>query len=163
MLAQSSTTNLSIQPGGGILACSGSLLAPRRLVGLWARARAYSLDESLAEGVDPRDCVLLAARAQQLARPATRRAIAGGLEQIALDHRRGDLRFGIEPQRAAIAANRTRLLALAQELRSERPAYAGGIAAARMILIDGSGPTYTDRRGEALTRALDHAAAALRS
>ena len=163
MLAHGPIADLGIQSPGGVLACSGELLAPRRLVSLWARLRAYTLDERLARGVDPRSSSLLAARARRLAQPSTRRGIAAGLERIALDHRRSGVRFGIEPQRAAIAANHGRLLALAQTLREPRPAYAGGIAAARLILADGSGPAYADRRGEALTRAIEQATAQLRS
>ena len=163
MLTHSSTADLGITPPGGVLACSGELLAPRRLVALWARVRSYDLDERLAHGVDPRSSSLLAARARQLAQPGARRGIAAGLERLALDHRRAGVSFRIEPQRAAIAPNHRRLLALAEALRESRPAYAGGIAAARLILVDGSGPAYTDRRGEALTRAIEQAAAQLRS
>lgn len=157
MLAQSSSADLAVQFPHSVLACSGELLAPRRVVALWARARAFSLDQRLAAGDDPRDGNLLAARARQLARPATRAGIAAGLERLALTDRRSDLSFAIEPHRDAITINQAGMLELAQALRSPRPAYAGGIAAARLILVDGAGPAYCDRRGEALARALQSA------
>jgi hypothetical protein len=73
------------------------------------------------------------------------------------------LRFAVLPQRGAIEPNRDRLLSIAAILRSRRPAYAGGIAEARLILTDGTGPAYTDRRGEGLARQLALADARLTS
>jgi hypothetical protein len=158
-----SAVDLGIQAPGGVLACSQRLLAPPRIVGLWARLRAQHLDERLAAGADPVTSPLLAARAAQLATPASRARIAAGLERMALSPNPSRPRFAVLPQRGAIEPNRDRLLSIAAILRSRRPAYAGGIAEARLILTDGTGPAYTDRRGEGLARQLALADARLTS
>ena len=154
MLARSSTIDIGIQAPAGVLACSQQLLAPRRPVGVLARLRARGLDQRLADGADPRSSSLLAARAAQLTHPQVRARIAAGLERMALSIDQPSTRFAITPQRGAVLANRTRLFDVAATLRSRTPVYAGGIAGARLIVIDGTGPAFTDRRGEGLARQL---------
>lgn len=161
MLAHSSALQHEIQAPGGVLACSHRLLAPSPAVTLWARMRARRLDEQLAAGANPVTSPLLAARAAQLATRKSRARIAAGLERLALGSDAPHSLFAILPERGAIEPNRDRLLALAMALRSGEPAYAGGIAEARLIVTDGTGPAFTDRRGEGLTRQLDLAQARL--
>lgn len=161
MLAHSSAFEPGIQAPGGVLACSQRLLAPSPAVTLWARLRARHLDEQLAHGADPVTSPLLAARAAQLATRRSRARIAAGLERLALGSDAPRSMFTILPERGAIAPNRDRLLGLAMALRSGAPAYAGGIAEARLIVTDGTGPAFTDRRGEGLSRQLDLAQARL--
>lgn len=161
MLAHGSTGNFGVQPPAGVLACPQRLLAPAPWVGALARLRAQGLDERLAAGADPLTSPLLAARAAQLARPAARERIAAGLERMALSFEGPARRFAILPARGAIEPNRACLLSLASALRSHRPAYAGGIAEARLIVTDGTGPAYTDRRGDGLARQLALAQARL--
>lgn len=162
MVAHSSAFGPGIQAPGGVLACTQRLLAPSRIVTLWARLRAHRLDERLAGGADPVTSPLLAARAAQLAAPKSRARIAAGLERLAFGHDAPRSIFAILPERGAIEPNRDRLLALAIALRSASPAYVSGIAEARLIVTDGTGPAFTDRRGEGLARQLDLADARLR-
>jgi hypothetical protein len=155
MLARWATIDIGIQAPAGVLSCSQDLLAPSRLVAVWARLRARRLDENLAEGADPRRSPLLAARAAQLTRPQVRARIAAGLERMALSIDQAPPRFAIAPQRGAVMVNRSRLLEVAATLRGHTPVYAGGIAGARLIVVDGTGPAFTYRRGEGLARQLE--------
>jgi hypothetical protein len=155
MLPHGSTIDIGIQAPGGVLACTQELLAPPRLVTLWARLRARGLDTRLAEGTDPCSSPLVAARAAQLATPHARARIATGLERLALSIERPPTPFAVTPQREAIVPNRSRLFEIAATLRSRTPVYAGGVARARLIARDGTGPAYTDRRGEGLARELE--------
>jgi hypothetical protein len=58
-------------------------------------------------------------------------------------------------------ANRQRLLDLTTTLRRGGLLYARGIAILELVLIDGTGPAYTDARGEGLARQLKLAVASL--
>ena len=62
---------------------------------------------------------------------------------------------------AADVQNAESLLELARLLRSDRRLYVRGIARLDLLLIDGTGPVFTDRRGEALARELELARSAL--
>jgi hypothetical protein len=155
MLPRGSTLDTGLQAPTGILACTQELLAPGRPIGVLARLRARRLDQRLAEGADPRSSALLAARAAQLTRPQVRTRIAAGLERMALSLDQPPTHFAIAPLRGAVAVNRSRLFEVAATLRSRSPVYAGGIAGARLIVIDGTGPAFTDRRGEGLARQLE--------
>ena len=154
MLAHGSTADFGIQAPTGVLGCTKRLLAPSPLVGVWARICAHGLDRRLAAGADPLTSPVLAARAAQLTRPAMRARIAAGLERLALGSDGPQSLFAVLPERGAIEPNRDQLLGLAVTLRSAAPVYAGGIAEARLIVVDGTGPAYTDRRGEGLSRQL---------
>ena len=65
------------------------------------------------------------------------------------------------PSRIAARENAGALWELATLLRSDRRLYVRGIARLDLLLIDGAGPAFTDRRGEALARELELARAAL--
>jgi hypothetical protein len=138
-----------------------SLLSPRLVTRVVARVRRLALDQAIADGADVTASPQLAARAVQLATPATRSRIASGLELVVLtaDGPRGRLRT--PPLREAIRANRARLMALASMLRHGGLLYARGIAVLELVLIDGTGPAYTDPRGEGLARQLQLAAESL--
>ncbi len=138
-----------------------ALRPPGLALQIAVRLRRSSLDRALSDGVDPLDSSLLATRAVQLNRPATRARIARGLERLALSAERPHSRARIEPSRTAMRSNRTDLLDLAEMLRHDRPLYAPGIAALMTMLTDGTGPVYTDRRGEAVARQLELARAVL--
>ena len=139
------------------------IFSPGPVVCVIARLRRTRLDEALSQGADPATTPLIAARARQLARPATRARLAAGLERLALSADDGSPRgrARILPSRTASAANRARLLEIASVLRDDTPLYARGLAALELALTDGTGPAYTDRRGEALTCQLRHAQAGL--
>ena len=148
---------------GERLTHAARLLGPSKAMRAAARLRRNGLDRALTDGADPAASPLIAARTTQLASVSIRRRIAGGLERLALsaDGPRG--RFHILPSRAAIRVNRPLLLELAAMLRGDSPLYAHGVAMLNVILTDATGPAYTDRRGDALTRQLEMARASLTS
>ncbi|MGH2916950.1 MAG: hypothetical protein ACRDMX_18385 [Solirubrobacteraceae bacterium] len=133
-------------------------LSPAPAVRALARLCRLPLNRRIVSGADPVGSPLLAARALQLACPATRRRIASALERLALSADRPLSAFATAPLRSAVAPNRDALLETADALRRPGPLYARGIAMLELILIDGSGPAYTDARGEGLTRQLQLAA-----
>ena len=163
MLAHSSACNSkSSHPEACWRAAAATARALRRAVTLWARMRAQRLDERLAAGADPLTSPTSggaggpAGHAQV---PSAHRGGAGAAWRWAPTRPSQTVRH---PARArGDRAQPRRLLALAMALRSGEPAYAGGIAEARLIVTDGTGPAFTDRRGEGLTRQLDLAQARL--
>lgn len=160
MVSGSATARAWPGLGGSTLECSARLLVPKRLARVLAVLQATSLDRELADGGDPAACPILAARAAKLASARTRGALARELERTVLGPAApGALR--IPRSRTAVAANRTRLFELVARLRSQELVYARGLAMLRLLLVDGTGPLYMDRHGEALALALDQAAARL--
>jgi hypothetical protein len=143
------------------LNCTQALFEPRWLTRLLARGRRLALDRALAEGADPTGSPLLAARAAQLVQPGNRHRLASALEHLALAAEAGPMRVRVVPRRRTLEANRARLLELAGTLRNGGLLYARGIAILELVLIDGTGPTYTDPHGEGLARQLDLAGASL--
>jgi hypothetical protein len=143
------------------LQCSESLLRPSLAARLVARSRRLALDRALADGADPASSPLLAARAAQLVTPAGRDRIADALEHAALavDGDSGHWRTSARP--GAVHPNRAEMLRLASVLRHGGLLYARGIARLELILIDGTGPAYTDPRGDRLAAQLRLAVAAL--
>ncbi|HEX3689449.1 MAG TPA: hypothetical protein VHV28_07120 [Solirubrobacteraceae bacterium] len=143
------------------LECTQSLFEPTMLTRLRARGRRLSLDHALAEGADPTSSPLLAARAAQLVGQASRRRLASALEHLALSTGGQPTPFATVPRHRALQANRFALLDLAGTLRRGGLLYARGIAILELVLIDGTGPAYTDPRGEGLARQLELAGASL--
>jgi hypothetical protein len=128
---------------------------------LAARIRGHSLDRALIEGADPAATEELAARAARLTSRSMRREVARGLDRLARDEREGGRRWRLRPFRAAAAANATELQALAARLREPGPLYARGIAMLSRLLTEGTGPAYSDRRGDLLGRRLREARVAM--
>jgi hypothetical protein len=143
------------------LGCPQALFEPTLFTRLRARSRRLELDHALAGGADPTTSPLLAARAGQLVRQPNRYRLAAALEHLALTADAPRSLFGAMPRRQVMHANRSRLLALATTLRKGGLLYARGIAILELVLIDGTGPAYTDAHGEALARQLELAGASL--
>jgi hypothetical protein len=137
------------------------LFEPTLIARLGARIRRMGLDHKLADGADPSSSPLLAARACQLVKRSNRHRLAAALEHLALTADAPPRAFGVMPRRRTLQANRSALLELAGRLRSGGLLYARGIAMLELVLIDGTGPTYTDARGEGLARQLELAGASL--
>lgn len=158
MLDQSTSTTSKRGPRDSALEHSADVLSPSLGVRVRARLRRLELDHALADGADLAGAPLLAARAAQLVSRASRDRIAAALERVALmtDAQRGRLRT--PPRRGAVRANRDELLRLAETLRHGGLLYARGVAVLELIVIDGTGPAYTDSRGELLARRLRLAA-----
>lgn len=140
---------------------SGTVFAPSAPTRLRARTRRLELDRALAEGADPADSPLLAARAAQLVGRANRYRLAAALEHLALTADAPLRPFRTAPRRGAVQANRAALMELAGTLRAGGLLYARGVAILELVLIDGSGPAYSDARGEGLARQLALAGAGL--
>jgi hypothetical protein len=134
---------------------------PGLLARALARVRRLGLDLALADGADPAGSAQLAARASRLTHPVTRAGIARGLERLAFSEVIASRCWHVAPSHPATRENREELLALASLLRSDRRVYVRGIAQLHLVVIDGTGPAYRDRRGEALARELALARAAL--
>ncbi len=143
------------------LDCTQALFEPTLVTRLRARLRRMDLDHALAEGVDPSSSPLLAARAAQLVAPRARHRLAAALERFVLTAEASPARVRVLPRRHAIDANRSRMLELSATLRTSGLLYARGIAILELVLIDGTGPAYTDARGEGLARQLELAGASL--
>lgn len=137
------------------------LFAPGPLARRLARLRRFPLDRDLSDGADPAASPQLAARAAWLGRRRTRAEIASGLERLAQADLLPAGRWRSLPSQVAVRENADALLELAALLRSDRRLYVRGIARLDLLLIDGAGPAFTDRRGEALARELELARAAL--
>ena len=161
MLGHSTGNGNTIQVTRPWLMRSEALFEPKLFTRFRARSRRLELDHALAGGADPSSSPVLAARAAQLVRPATRRRLAEALERLALtaDSRHG--LFHTLPRRRAVDVNRAQLMDLAGQLRRGGLLYARGIAILELVLIDGTGPAYTDARGEGLARQLELAGASL--
>jgi hypothetical protein len=117
-----------------------------RLVSVVARITGFELDCKLARGEDPRVNPLLAARAEYVCRYDQRRLIAERLYEIACGEPRHGAGSGLFPSRRAVAASRTDLVVLVGLLERPGPADPEGVARARLLLIDGSGPLYPPER-----------------
>jgi hypothetical protein len=156
-MAGSSVLIASDQTGCGPSGCgpSGSDPAPS---GPWAVARAraadrllarvygMSLDRRLAAGRAPESSRLLAVRAQQLVTLRQRRELARNWEQL-LERAAGD---GPPRPRALLCRDRivaagTEIRDLAGHLRAPLPVAATGVAAARVLLTDATGPVWNRR------------------
>lgn len=120
--------------------------AATRMAKLRARLRRGTLDRRLALGVPPSDNAELSARATVLLRRATRVRIAQGIESaVAVAHdvpRPNPLHPG-----APVAGQHVRdaideLVALALRLRAPESVMPQGVALARTLLVDGTGPLY---------------------
>jgi hypothetical protein len=147
---------------------AAELLAPNVWVRMVARLRRTSLDRALIAGADPASGGLFAARALQLTSAACRARLAASLELLTVAAERPVRRTvgrrapaHVLPSRAAVLANRAELLELARVLRDKVPLYARGLAIIELLVTDGSGPAYTDSRGDVLARYLRLSRAAL--
>lgn len=138
------------------------LLCPRLGARLHARLRSRTLDRRLARGVGPDRGAALAARAAYLTSRCTRERIADDVERFVAYAERAPSRVTVAPARAAVTANRDELRCLAATLRGPSPVYARGIAELVVLLGDGTGPAYCDRRGDALASRVRRVQTALR-
>lgn len=125
-----------------------------------ARLRAHALDLALASGTDPESTLMLAVRADALARPHVRRYLARSLERILTESTRPP---GLRPtpvslgRRRAIRAATDELEALIARLRSAGPVAVRGIAQVLVLLRDGGGPLYAGVTEPDLRSAIEQA------
>jgi hypothetical protein len=126
---------------------------PRRLRGHW---RATELDRALAAGVDPETTPEIAAHAESLCSRRKREALAGAIYLALKDASLGTspLSVRVPIARDAVRRNRPELLALAAELRQATDVSPRGVAAARLLVTNGTGPLYCDDGSDALDAAV---------
>ncbi len=129
---------------------------------LAARARSLTLDTELAEGRAPDTARLRLVRAEMLASPRARRALAGDWELVLARSARP--RHG-RPARIPLQSQQVRaaeagIRRLVGALRAGGSVNVRGVAMANLLLTDGTGPLYNparsaDLRGD-VSAALDH-------
>jgi hypothetical protein len=102
------------------------------------------LDRALARGTPPEASAPLALRARHLTEPEQRGSIARELRRIIREAHEmpRSTRRRIVPGRARVWAAREELIRLADTLEEPGPVTAGGVAQARILLTDGTGPLY---------------------
>ncbi len=139
----------------------------RRVGSPWLRVRVLmrreSLDCMLEQGADPVTEPELTLRAFQLTRLRHRARLADSLDEVVASAASRRRRSASAPPlaRAAVAAARLDLLALAGTLRDEPIVAPGGVVLATRLLTDGSGPLYVECGEGVLRRAAVRALAAL--
>lgn len=157
---------------GSTLELDGSpVLWPRRFGdGILARVFGASLDTLLAVGCTPESSRLLTARARQLASLPERRSIARSWEHLLrVAHRAPERRaIGSRAAAAAVPVRAERIVAaepairdLVRRLSAPLPVPARGVAMARLLLTDATGPVYSRRSRADLTAEVAAAAAQL--
>jgi hypothetical protein len=161
MLGRSTGSGNTYQLTRPWLECPQALFEPTLIARLRARSRRLELDHALAEGADPSSSPVLSARAIQLVSRSNRSRLAAALERFALTAQASHGLFRAMPRRQPMAANRAELMRLAHMLRRGGLLYARGVAILELVLIDDTGPAYTDARGEGLARQLELAGASL--
>lgn len=111
---------------------------------LLVRLRAGCLDRALAKGTPPEASAALALRARRLTEPPLRRAIAEAFRRVVQEApQAGTPLVGrVAPDRARVASASEELSLLADALASPGPVAARGVAQARLLLTDGTGPLY---------------------
>ena len=126
--------------------CTGVYVEPVTLRHrLESHLLADRLDRALAMGVEPESDVLLALRAERLARASTRFELAAALERL--------LRLSAEPPHglsrtpslavlSRVAAARAEIESLVEHLLAPVPVPARGVALVRLLLRDGTGPLF---------------------
>jgi hypothetical protein len=111
---------------------------------LLAQLQAPRLDRQLADGEPSKGDWLRAVRADILEDPATRAELADGWEAVL--ERADQARSFIDPRvpliQARVRAADNEIRAMIAVLRDSLPVPARGIAIARTLLTDGTGPLY---------------------
>lgn len=138
--------------------------------GILARVCGASLDTLLAMGCAPESSRLLTARARQLVSLPERRAVARSWEHLLrVAHRAPERRAsGSLAAAAAVPVRAERIVAaepairdLISRLTAPLPVPARGVAMARLLLSDATGPVYSRRSRADLTAEVEAAAAQL--
>jgi hypothetical protein len=141
-------------------------IRPSLALRLRVRWNAAQLDAALADGVDPRTSKRLALRAQQLAAPNHRAAIAksiryllelidgGAATQLTLT------RAPFQPDR--VEHSRPQLMELADRLEAVDSPPLKGLAMANLLVEDGSGALFAPELSDPLRSAVEATLAALR-
>ena len=128
-----------------LLLTEGDAVIERRtrlLDRLEAWLRAGSLDRELARGVAPETCGALSLRARALVGPCARSRLARQLRRVVRDARGGHVWMTHVALRPDVAEAAAELDTLADRLAAPAPVDVRGVAEARLLLTDGTGPLY---------------------
>jgi hypothetical protein len=136
---------------------------PRARDRLAARWNRYRLDRTLAGDAVPATGAGLALRARTLVEPAVRAGLSRQLRRVVDDAARGhgSRGFRIRPRPADVLAAAAELDALADRLLAPDAVSPRGVAQARLLLTDGTGPLYHHGATEELRAAVARALACL--
>jgi hypothetical protein len=128
-----------------------------------ATVRHAALDRRLADGADTTGHRELTARAWQITRASACERLATALDAILIGAERSGPERGASVRicREEIEVARGEIRRLAQRLRDPRPVRARGVALARRLLSDGTGPLYVASANDELYRQLRRATVAL--
>ena len=138
--------------------------------GILARVHGASLDTLLAVGCPPESSRLLAVRASQLVSQHERRSVARSWEHLLrVAYRAPEMRnTGSRAARAVVPVRAQRIISaepaivdLVRRLSAPLPVPARGVAMARLLLTDATGPVYSRRSRADLTAEIEAAAAQL--
>lgn len=146
---------------------AGARAATRNAPSLPARAlaavRHAALDRRLADGADTAEHRQLTARAWQITRASACQRLAAALDAIVIDvERPGPARSArARICREEVEVARAEIGRLAERLRDPRPVRPRGVALARRLLTDGTGPLYVASANDELYRQLRRATVAL--
>jgi hypothetical protein len=156
------TSVLLLSPAAG---AAGEVLEPRRIRlrdRLVARLRRHALDRRLAAGEPPERSAALSVRATRLIHPDVGHCLARELGTVVAEaDGRESARARVRARRQAVFDAADEIIALAQRLASPHPRAVRGVAQARLLLVDGTGPLYNKRAAEDLRSAVRRARAAL--
>jgi hypothetical protein len=146
--------------------CGPQRLTPlfdRRWARLFARLFASSLDRQLAQGRSPDSSRLLATRAQELASPASRYALAQSCANLLVQARRPSImRNPRAPlNRDGIIACEVHIREMIEALSTPLATPARGTAMVSQLISDGSGPLYNRHHSADLPIAVAQAVAQL--
>lgn len=102
------------------------------------------LDQELASGADPNADPLRRQRARELVEEETRRRIAANLRRALAEAEAPRSPFSVKAPiaRAALRDSREDVEDVANRLSGPAPVSPQGVARARMLLTDGTGPLY---------------------
>ena len=113
---------------------------------IMARLSSSRLDTELANGASPESSVALALRAELLARPSQLHLLACSVERLVNTAETPTLTshtgLRVPIVRDAVRGARAELEALSRRLRSPGLVNVRGVARARLLLTDGTGPLY---------------------
>lgn len=126
---------------------------------LGARLRNGKLDQALAGGACPDTYAPLLLRAGGLISRRTQQQLSEEIQRLLRDaeRRRHRLDWNVTDPRVIVGEVRALLQALADRLLSGGPVRANGVARTLVLLRDGTGPLYDERRTRELVSSLNEA------
>jgi len=135
-----------------------SVIRPRLRDRLLVRWRASTLDARLASG-RPAECSRpMAVRADQLVEPTARAELADCWQNVlGTATRVGGTGLRVPVVRSRVLAAEREIRRMIAALRTAAPVPARGVAIARLLLIDGTGPLYNVRSARHLHVAVSEA------